>query len=127
MMVGGSSRGALQPGDAGFVAGTVAAPRVIGVVAGPGYTYSPSAITVARGETITFVVTAMGPLVHEFVVGPAEAVAADAPGTPEVADIEMMQSKSLTYTFDGSGPYAYACHVEGHYEAGMHGTVTLVG
>ena len=39
----------------------------------------------------------------------------------------MMQSKSLTYTFDGSGPYAFACHAEGHYQAGMHGTIAFVG
>ena len=39
----------------------------------------------------------------------------------------MTLSKSLTYTFDGSGPYAFACHAEGHYEAGMHGTINLVG
>ena len=69
----------------------------------------------------------MGAAVHEFMVGAADAVAADAPGTHEIADISMMQSKSLTYTFDGSGPYAFACHAEGHYEAGMHGTITLVG
>jgi uncharacterized cupredoxin-like copper-binding protein len=134
MMVGGGmmGRGAgatngAQPGEAGFVVGTVAAPRVVRIAAGPGYSFSPTTIAVARGETVTFVVTAMGPAVHEFMVGPADAVAADAPGTPEIADLSMMQSKSLTYTFDGSGPYAYACHAEGHYEAGMRGTITLVG
>ncbi len=116
-----------QPGEAGFVAGTVVAPRVVHIVAGPGYTFTPSSLAAARGETVTFVVTTVGPAVHEFMVGPADAVAADAPGTPEIADISMMQSKSLTYTFDGSGPYAFACHAEGHYEAGMHGTITLVG
>jgi uncharacterized cupredoxin-like copper-binding protein len=127
--MGGGAAGTngAQPGAAGFVAGTVAAPRVVRIAAGPGYTFTPSSVAVARGETVTFVVTAMGPAVHEFMVGPADAVAADAPGTPEIADISMMQSKSLTYTFDGSGPYAYACHAEGHYEAGMHGTITLVG
>jgi len=117
----------VQPGEAGFVAGTVAAPRVVRIAAGPRYTFTPSSVAVARGETVTFVVTAMGPAVHEFMVGPAEEVAADTAGTPEVADIAMMQSKSLTYTFDGSGPYAFACHAQGHYEAGMHGTITLVG
>lgn len=116
-----------QPGAAGFVAGTTTLPRVIHVIAGPGYTFSPSSITVERGETVTFAVTAMGPLVHEFMVGPADAVAADKAGTPEVADIGMMQTKSLTYTFDGSGPYAYACHATGHYEAGMRGTIAVVG
>ena len=115
-----------QPGEAGFVAGTVAAPRVIRVFAGPGYTFSPSAITVVRGETIAFQVTTMGPATHEFMVGPAGAVAADQEGTPEVDDIGMMQTRSLIFTFDGDGPYAYACHAPGHYEAGMRGAVTVV-
>ena len=115
------------PGEAGFVAGTVATPRVVRVLAGPGYTFSPSAISVARGETVTFEVTSMGGLVHEFMVGPADAVAADTEGTPEVADIGMMQTKSVTATFDGNGPYAFACHAAGHYEAGMRGTITVVG
>ena len=126
--LGGASSGSgPQPGASGFVAGTVAAPRVIPVIAGPGYAFSPSIIPVQRGETITFQVTSMGPLIHEFMVGPAAAVAADQEGTPEVADIGMMATKSLTYTFDGNGPYAFACHASGHYEAGMRGTITVVG
>jgi plastocyanin len=127
MMGGANWNTGPQPGTAGFVAGTEVSPRVIHVIAGPGYTFSPSSITVERGETVTFVVTSVGPLVHEFMVGPVAAVAADQAGTPEAADIGMMQTKSLTYTFDGSGPYAYACHATGHYEAGMHGTITVVG
>ncbi len=127
MMVGVSASAVSQPGTAGFAPGTTASPRVVRVFAGPGDTFSPSTITVARGETVTFVVTTMGPLVHEFMVGPADLVAANRQGTPEVADIGMMQAKSLTYTFDGAGPYAYACHAAGHYEAGMRGTVTVVG
>ena len=115
------------PGEPSFVAGTAAAPRVVRVIAGPGYSFSPSTIAVARGETVTFEVTSMGGLVHEFMVGPADAVAADAAGTPEVADIAMMQTKSVTTTFDGPGPYAFACHAPGHYEAGMRGTITVVG
>jgi len=126
-MMGGLGTGsAAQPGVSGFAAGTVASPRVIRVYAGPGYAFSPSSISVARGETVTFVVTTTGPSAHEFMVGPADAVASDAPGTPEVADIGMMQTKSLTYTFDGPGPYAFACHATGHYEAGMRGTIVVV-
>ena len=126
-MMGGLGTGSTaQPGVSGFVAGTVASPRVIRVYAGPGYAFSPSSISVTRGETVTFVVTTTGPSAHEFMVGPADAVASDAPGTPEVADIGMMQAKSLTYTFDGPGPYAFACHATGHYEAGMRGTIVVV-
>lgn len=115
------------PGQAGFVAGTASSPRVVRVLAGPGTSFTPTTIAVQRGETVTFEVTTMGPAVHEFMVGPADAVAADREGTPEVADIGMMQTKSLTYTFDGSGPYAYACHAPGHYEAGMRGAITIIG
>ena len=125
MMGGGSAPS--QPGAAGFVPGTTAAPRLVWIYAGPGYSFSPATINVARGETVKFAVFSMGGLTHEFMVGPADAVASDLAGTREVADIGMMQTKSLTYTFDGSGPYAYACHAAGHYEAGMHGTITLVG
>ena len=124
---GGAWNGGAQPGDQGFVAGTADSPRIVQVIAGPGYTFSPSTISVQRGETVTFRVTTMGPLVHEFMVGPAAAVAADQEGTPEVADIGMMQSRTVTYTFDGIGPYAFACHAAGHYEAGMRGTITVVG
>jgi uncharacterized cupredoxin-like copper-binding protein len=128
-MMGGAGGGATssQPGAPGFVAGTAAAPRAIRVVAGPGDAFSPSSISVARGETVTFVVTTAGPIVHEFMVGPADAVAADQAGTPEVADVGMMQTKSVTVTFDGPGPYAFACHQAGHFEAGMRGTITIVG
>jgi plastocyanin len=115
-----------QPGDQGFVAGTAETPRVIRVVAGPD-AFTPSAITVQRGETVRFEVTTMGHVGHEFMLGPADAVAADQAGWPEIADIGMMQTRSLTYTFDGPGPYAFACHVPGHYEAGMHGTIAVVG
>jgi len=38
----------------------------------------------------------------------------------------MMETRSLTYTFDGPGPYAFACHAPGHYEAGMLGTIAVV-
>jgi uncharacterized cupredoxin-like copper-binding protein len=85
----------------------------------------PSVVRVQAGETITFEVTTMGPVVHEFMVGPAADVAANKDGTPEIADIGMMQTKSLTYTFTGAGPFAFACHATGHYEAGMTGTVVV--
>ena len=127
MMGGYGAATGPQPGQTGFVAGTQASPRVVRILAGPGYTFSPSTINVAKGETVTFEVTSMGGLTHEFMVGPADAVAADQAGTPEVADIGMMQTKSVTYPFDGSGPYAFACHATGHYEAGMRGTITVVG
>ena len=80
------------------------------IIATPQLRFLPNVVPVQAGETITFEVTTMGPTVHEFMVGPAADVAADKAGTPEIADIGMMQTKSLTYTFTGSGPFAFACH-----------------
>ena len=114
-----------DPGAAGFVAGTTSAPRVVRVIASDALRFYPDVVTVKSGETITFEVTTMGMRNHEFMVGPAADVAADTTSTPEVADIAMMQTKSLTYTFNGSGPFAFACHAPGHYEAGMRGTIVI--
>ena len=127
-MMGGAWNGTASapgPGEAGFVAGTPAAPRVVQVVATPQLRFLPAVVTVQAGETITFEVTTMGPVFHEFMVGPAADVAADKVGTPEIADLGMMQTNSLTYTFTGTGPFAYACHAPGHYEAGMSGTIVV--
>lgn len=115
----------VDPAAAGFAAGTVAAPRVVRIVAGPGLQFYPDVVSIAAGETITFEVTTMGLTAHEFKVGPAADVAADKAGTPELADIGMMGTKSLTYTFEGPGPFAFACHAPGHYEAGMKGTIAI--
>jgi plastocyanin len=115
------------PGAAGFVAGTPVAPRVVRILAGPGYQFTPSDVPVMAGETITFVVSTMGPAVHEFKVGNLADVVADDEAAPEIADIGMMQTKELTYTFDGPGPFGFACHEPGHFEAGMRGTITVIG
>lgn len=127
-MMDGRPGGATQPGPGSpdFVPGTAASPRIVQILATAQLRFVPDTVPVKRGETITFEVTTIGPTVHDFMVGPAADVAADTPGTPEIEDIGMMGTRSLTYTFDGPGPYAFACHEAGHHEAGMVGTITLV-
>ncbi|MHB8509241.1 MAG: plastocyanin/azurin family copper-binding protein, partial [Candidatus Dormibacteria bacterium] len=114
------------PGSPGFVAGTTSAPRVVRITASDALRFYPDVVIVKQGETMRFEVTTMGMRSHEFMVGPAADVAADKAGTPEVADIAMMQTKSLTYTVNGTGTFAFACHEPGHYEAGMRGTIVVV-
>ncbi|MHB8959974.1 MAG: hypothetical protein ACYDAN_10135, partial [Candidatus Limnocylindrales bacterium] len=48
MMGGLAGASGPGPGEAGFVAGAQASPRVVRVIAGPGYAFTPSTITVAR-------------------------------------------------------------------------------
>jgi uncharacterized cupredoxin-like copper-binding protein len=127
MMGGGWAGPASAPGlgQAGFVAGTQANPRVMQIVATPQLHFVPDVVTIQAGETITFEVTSMGPVAHEFMVGPAPDVAADKAGTPEIAGLGMMRTGSLTYTFTGPGPFSFACHAPGHFEAGMSGTIVV--
>jgi uncharacterized cupredoxin-like copper-binding protein len=111
----------------GFTPGTKAKPRVVVITATDSLMFMPMDIPVAKGETVTFQIKNTGTLEHEFMVGPMADAFADKEGTPEVAGITGGTTKSLTVTFDGAGPYAFACHATGHFEAGMKGTITLVG
>jgi uncharacterized cupredoxin-like copper-binding protein len=109
--------------------GTVAAPRPITVDMTDGLMFTPKDIQVRKGETIRFVLTNSGKTTHEFMVGPADKVAADEGDgkiTLEADELEQGSTNQLVYTFDGAGPYAFACHEPGHFEAGMAGTIEFV-
>jgi uncharacterized cupredoxin-like copper-binding protein len=115
-----------DPGEPGFVAGTKAKPRFIDIEATDLLLFEPNAVNVQQGETITFRIRNRGQAEHEFKVGPMQDVFADVPSTPEIAGITPGSTKTLTFTFDGTGPYAFACHAPGHFENGMIGFVNII-
>ncbi|MHB8399066.1 MAG: plastocyanin/azurin family copper-binding protein [Candidatus Limnocylindrales bacterium] len=115
-----------DPGEPGFVAGTKAKPRVINIAVSDLLLFDPTVVSVQQGETIRFRITNAGTAEHEFKVGPMQDVFDDVPSTPEVAGITHGSTKELTYTFSGTGPYAYACHAPGHFENGMFGFVNVI-
>lgn len=110
-----------------FTPGTEAAPRSVDIVADELLTFTPGVVVVVQGETVKFNVTVKGKAVHEFMVGPVADAFGDVEGTPEVADIQPGTTQSLTYTFKGPGPFAFACHAAGHFEHGMKGWIIVVG
>jgi uncharacterized cupredoxin-like copper-binding protein len=110
-----------------FVPGTAAAPREVDVTADDDLNFAPSVIVVAEGETVTFKITTIGKAVHEFMIGPADAAFADEEGTPELEDLAKGHPQTITYTFNGPGPFAFACHEPGHFEHGMLGWIIVVG
>jgi uncharacterized cupredoxin-like copper-binding protein len=110
-----------------FTPGTAAAPRVIEITTDDAFQFHPAFVQAVKGETITFQVHNTGQAVHEFMVGALADAFADKEGTPEVADIGAGETKSITTTFDGDGPFAFACHAPGHFEHGMTGYIQLVG
>ena len=115
-----------DPGEPGFVAGTTVKPRIVDMAVTDLLLFDPTTVSVAQGETITFRITNTGKAEHEFKVGPMQDVFDDLESAPEVTGITPGSTKTITYTFTGTGPYAFACHAPGHFENGMFGFVNVV-
>ncbi len=113
--------------ELGFTPGTKAAPRLIHIDSNDTLLFAPNFVVVAAGETVTFEIANQGKVEHEFMVGPQKAAFGDVEGTPEIAGIKAGETKTVTYTFSGPGPYAFACHATGHFEHGMLGYIQVVG
>jgi len=90
---------------------------------------------VGAGETVRFVVANTGETDHEFLVGDMEMqeMAEEQAMEGMHGHAEAMASLALepgetaetVVTFDEAGELFYACHIEGHYEGGMVGTITF--
>lgn len=110
-------------------------PRTIEVTALDDLAYDPASIEVEVGETVTFVVTNAGDLMHEFVVGDvamqetAEQQMSEGMGEHMEAmaslTVDPGETAEATIAFDEPGELFYACHVEDHYVGGMVGTITI--
>jgi uncharacterized cupredoxin-like copper-binding protein len=96
--------------------------------------FDPDRIEVEAGEVVRFVVTNTGEAVHEFVLGDAAMQAehahqmADdghAHDDPNAISLAPGETKELTWRFGEAGTVEYGCHEPGHYEAGMHGEMTI--
>lgn len=97
--------------------------------------FDPSHIEVKQGETIRFVVKNEGKLMHEMVIGTLEQLRQHAeqmrkfPGMehdePYMAHVQPGATQELVWTFNRPGQFHFACLIEGHFEAGMMGTVKV--
>ena len=126
--------------DGGSMAGGVAQPadvqdatRVVEVQTLDELAFDPAVIEVAVGDTIAFEVTNTGAVAHEFMLASeamqdqhgdemtgADHVMADMPHAVSLAPGE---TKTIAMRFLNEGELEYGCHVSGHYEGGMVGTV----
>jgi uncharacterized cupredoxin-like copper-binding protein len=86
------------------------------------YKLSMDSTTVSAGVPLTFSATNDGTMMHEVVLEPAGAV--DQPfemngRQTEIEHIAPGETKSATWTITQPGEYQLACHLPGHFEAGM--------
>ena len=97
--------------------------------------FTPSDVTVKRGETVKFVVHNDGKVLHEMVLGTKEAIKEHAElmkKFPEMehADANMAHVKpgkagEIVWQFTKPGEFQFACLQPGHFEAGMVGKVLV--
>lgn len=136
--------------QAGAVPTTAAAPRTVDVTMSE-YGYSPTAITVAKGETVSFRFANNGMMLHEAFIGSeAEQEEHDAMmangsestdhsmdgmsgmdhsghsmGDEAMIRVEAGEVGTLVHTFDKAGTFIIGCHQPGHWVAGMKATVVV--
>ena len=93
-------------------------------------------MTVPAGVPVTFVVTNIGAIDHEFYLGDEAAQAEHenvmamggmSHDEPEGIAVKPGETKELTYTFAAAGKTLAGCHVAGHYGGGMKVEITVVG
>ncbi|MGQ0617564.1 MAG: cupredoxin domain-containing protein [Acidimicrobiia bacterium] len=99
--------------------------------------FGPETLEIDAGETVRFVFTNRGEVVHDAFIGDADAQAGhetemrDAEDAEEhggghgedegtdAVTVEPGESEELTHTFEEAGAIEVGCHQPGHYEAGM--------
>lgn len=117
------------------------ADRVIDIDAADSLSFDPNDIEVEVGETVTFRVTNVGKLPHDFTIGDSdtqddhEAEMAEMAEMPMdgmgVDDVNAMtmdpgETKDMTWTFSEAAEILMGCHIPGHYAGGMRGTIRIV-
>lgn len=88
------------------------------------FAITSSLTTLQVGTPYSFVVTNNGSIAHEILIEPAGAVdepleAGGREAEIEEEDLPAGASATLEWTFTEAGDFQLACHVVGHYEAGM--------
>lgn len=115
------------------------ADRTIEVVVDNEFAFQPAEHEVAAGEVVTFRITNTGDLEHEFVLGDEQAQQQMGEQMDEGDDghahsgemsnavtVHAGEEAELTWRFpDDAVTVLIGCHVPGHWEAGMRGSVTV--
>ncbi len=102
-----------------------AAPRVVQLEIGDGV-ITPASVTVTKGETVTFEAKNVNTVEVEIIIGLKTDVDADSGDSLKEAEhIAPGATGTVTYTFDGDGPYAYGDYIDDHYAKGAKGDIVL--
>jgi uncharacterized cupredoxin-like copper-binding protein len=97
--------------------------------------FMPGDLKVRKGQTVRFVVSNDGVLMHEMVIGTMKDLKKHAelmkkfPGMdhdePHMVHVAPGKRGDLTWQFTKTGEFYYACLIPGHLEAGMIAKITV--
>jgi uncharacterized cupredoxin-like copper-binding protein len=94
--------------------------------------FDPSALTVAHGVPVTFVLINEDPIDHEWLIGDEAFHERHRHGTeahhgarPNEVSIAALSTVETTLVFDEPGAVLYICHLPSHEAYGMVGTLTV--
>lgn len=97
--------------------------------------FDPETLTAKKGETIRFIVANKGAVLHEMVLGTAQALKEHAevmrknPGMehdePSMTHVKPGAAGEIVWQFTKAGEFQFACLIPGHFQAGMLGKVTV--
>lgn len=99
-----------------------------------GMIFTPSDFTFKKGETVRFKVANKGELDHEFILDTPErnsehkmemAAEMETHSSPNSVTLAPGERGEVIWTFSNGGTFEVACLIPGHYESGMHGTVSV--
>lgn len=97
------------------------------------FKFTPDAFAIPAGETITINAKNSGAVVHEFVIMKLGTTVGEDFGAEDEENIywevEVLPGESATTTFPAPsepGEYQLVCGTEGHFIAGMVGSLTVV-
>lgn len=97
--------------------------------------FQPGTVRVPAGATVRFVVHNDDPIDHELIVGGPGVHRRHEHGRdahhhgdePGEVSVPAEATAVTTFRFSRPGPVAFGCHLPGHWDYGMRGTVAVTG
>jgi uncharacterized cupredoxin-like copper-binding protein len=121
--------------DWGIAGDAKQAKRTIQISMSDAMRFTPDKVAVKQGETVKFVITNNGKIMHEFVIGTKKELDAHAAmmvkfptmehSEPYMAHVAPGKKGEIVWTFNTAGEFDFACLIAGHYQAGMVGKITV--
>lgn len=116
------------------------ADRTIRITANDQMQFEPEGVRVQAGQTVRFVVENVGKVQHSFTLGTPRSqeqheaemrgmapdrIAGHMEENPMGMVVQPGETGTLTWRFEDAGPVEFACHIPGHFVAGMTGRIRV--